>query len=635
MDLRTDLADKVLGRLLIARGVLQEAEVQECLQRRQQDPSIAFSELLIEGNYLTADQIRETLLAAETVSVLHCPRCSVQVCVERQPGVVVQHCRRCESPLVQPPGPHDSDAAIASASVDPLPAEVAHLWKDTTRRFGKYIIVSELGAGAMAKVYKAWDRYLSQYVALKRARSPEDKGAGTTRVMRIQSLLTEARSALLLRHPHIVTIYDIGRVDGELYISMEFLEGRTLSEECAALRSPDVISPLYTEPRKYIRYLRDLARALHYAHTRAKPVVHCDVKPSNVFLAQDNRAVLLDFGLGRSLHALSRDGTTIAGSPSFMAPEQAAGRSDEIDARTDIYGLGAVMYDLLAGRPPFVGAVDEVVNRVMTEAPPAPVPLSGAAEASPAGRYLAPLEQICLRCMDRDRSGRYPTARHLAEDLDRLLLRATTVSRTRAMLLPPPPAPLDERVALPVSAVKRPTLLPILVSVAVLFGFALGSALWLGSQKRTAPAAEEDLLGACRAELASASDEDSRRRLEDEMACITATLRRLVSAVDRERTHWPTFRLRRGTLEDAQVLKGTSDSVVLFHGGQVLTVSWADVTAEQVLDLAERCFQTRVPEDDLGLALYARRAGLNRRAEAFFERLRGTPLDATARSYGR
>jgi len=162
------------------------------------------------------------------------------------------------------------DDSIIIVSREPVPPEVEQLRKDPEHRFGKYVLLRELGRGGVGVVYQAWDTYLSQYVALKRIKSAGtvDPGAHESRVM---SLFKEGRNLIRLRHPGIVAIFDVGRVNREFYISMEYLEGETLARRVTAAREHGGLSPFFDRPRRILRLLRDTARAVQYAHTRPSP----------------------------------------------------------------------------------------------------------------------------------------------------------------------------------------------------------------------------------------------------------------------------------------------------------------------------------------------------------------------------
>jgi len=260
---------------------------------------------------------------------------------------------------------------------------------------GRYEILEELGQGGMAVVYRARDRTLGRDVALKILR--HEYAAQPSAVSRI---VREARAIAALDHPNIVRIYDA--VEGERpYLVMELVRGRTLD---AAL--PEL--PL----RERASVVERAARAVHAAHGRG--VLHRDLKPSNVMLDADGRVVVMDFGLARIEKdaRLTRPGAVV-GTPLYMAPEQARGDHGAIDSRTDVYALGVMLYQAVAGRAPWSGSVSDVYRQIATAEPP---PLRSANPDAP-----AELETICARAMAKGRGDRYATAEALAGDLRRFL----------------------------------------------------------------------------------------------------------------------------------------------------------------------------------------------------------------------
>jgi serine/threonine-protein kinase len=221
---------------------------------------------------------------------------------------------------------------------------------------GRYEIERELGRGGMATVYLARDTHHERPVALKVLNPELAESIGADRFQR------EIRVAAGLQHPHILSVHDSGSTNGQLWFTMPFVEGESLRDRISRERQLPVADA--------VRITREVALALDYAHR--KGIIHRDIKPENILLI-DGQAIVADFGIARALGAAGGDsltGTgTIIGTPAYMSPEQAAGDS-AIDARTDIYSLGCVLYEMLAGEPPFQGATAQaVIARVITEAP--------------------------------------------------------------------------------------------------------------------------------------------------------------------------------------------------------------------------------------------------------------------------
>jgi serine/threonine-protein kinase len=262
-----------------------------------------------------------------------------------------------------------------------------------------YEVLAELGRGGMGVVYKAWQIKAERFVALKMVLAGEMASGEET-----ERFTAEARAAAGLDHPNIVPIYEVGEHAGRHYFTMKLVPDSSLAEQLAGGPLPS---------RRAAELVRSVARAVHYAHQHQ--VIHRDLKPANILLDRDGQPHVTDFGLAKRLDgkaARTRTGAVI-GTPGYMAPEQAAGGKGAT-AATDVYGLGALLYALLTGRPPFqaetlLDTLTQVVNQ-----PPAPP------------RLLNPnidddLETICLKCLEKEPAERYPTAEKLAEELDRYL----------------------------------------------------------------------------------------------------------------------------------------------------------------------------------------------------------------------
>jgi len=273
--------------------------------------------------------------------------------------------------------------------------------------FGDYELIEKIATGGMGVVYKARQLRLNRIVALKMI--PPGRLASEESVWRFQA---EAEAAASLQHPHIVAIHETGECEGQHYFSMDYVAGQNLAD---AVRS----QPL--PPIRAAQVLKAIAEAVHYAHQ--KGILHRDLKPSNIILDEAGEPRVTDFGLAKRLtsdsqlsalnHQLTLTGQVI-GSPGFMPPEQAAGQTSQVDVRSDVYGLGAILYYVLTGRPPFQAATITDVLKQLAEAEPVPP------------RLLNPsvphdLATICLKCLEKDMPRRYPSAQALAEELGRFL----------------------------------------------------------------------------------------------------------------------------------------------------------------------------------------------------------------------
>ncbi|MBI3412412.1 MAG: protein kinase [Planctomycetes bacterium] len=269
----------------------------------------------------------------------------------------------------------------------------------TTLHAPGYEILGELGRGGMGVVYKARQVNLNRLVALKMLRD-----ATHADVEDLARLRAEAETVARLQHPNIVHIYDIGETDGCTFLALEYIDGGTLSQKSAGRP---------WSPQEAAQLVATLARAVHAAHERG--IIHRDLKPANVLLMGDGAPKIADFGLAKRQDSASLTQTGIVmGSPSYMAPEQAEGKSNEIGPATDVYALGAILYELLTGRPPFQGdSALAVVHQVANSEPIAPSRLQA--------QVPRELEAICLRCLRKNPRHRYASARDLADFLSRFL----------------------------------------------------------------------------------------------------------------------------------------------------------------------------------------------------------------------
>jgi WD40 repeat protein len=284
------------------------------------------------------------------------------------------------SPL--PDGPRDAgDATTASPAVP------------------GYELLAEVGRGSMGVVYKARQLSLNRVVALKMI-----LGGGHAGPADLARFRTEAEAVARLQHPHVVQVHDIGEQAGLPYYSLEFCAGGSLA---------DVLDGNPRPAREAAGLVESLARAVHAAHQ--KGVVHRDLKPANVLLAEDGTPKITDFGLARMAGASAQTQTgAILGTPSYMAPEQARGRGNEAGPAADVYALGAILYELLTGRPPFRAAtVHDTLLQVVGDEPVPPRRLNP--------QVPRDLETVCLKCLQKEPGRRYASGDALADDLRRFL----------------------------------------------------------------------------------------------------------------------------------------------------------------------------------------------------------------------
>ena len=272
------------------------------------------------------------------------------------------------------------------------------------RAFGDYELLEQIGQGGMGMVFRARQQRLDREVALKLLSA----GAWAPEPL-VDSLRREAQHAAQLQHANIVTVFEMGEHEGLIFYAMQLVRGRSLSQQL------DGDGPL--SPREAARLIRTIAEAVDYAHRLG--VLHLDLKPGNILIDERGAPLVTDFGLARRIEqALERD--NVSGTPSYMAPEQARTDGPALTPATDVWALGAVLYETLTGHPPFDGEDAADTVRLLLEA-----------EVRKPSRYLllpADLEAICLHCLEKDPARRYPDARALADDLGRFLeARAVSV----------------------------------------------------------------------------------------------------------------------------------------------------------------------------------------------------------------
>jgi tetratricopeptide (TPR) repeat protein len=308
-------------------------------------------------------------------------------------------------------------AALATAVAAQTTREPARGAVPVPPEFGGYEVLGEIGRGGMGVVYKARHLALDRLVALKIVRASDTASAEEARRLR-----NEAETVALLDHPGIVPVHDVGEHGGQVYLAMKLFEGGSLAQHLE--RYP-------VDPRAAARQVAQVARAVHHAHQRG--VLHRDLKPSNVLLDGEDKPHVTDFGLAKRVatdNSLTLSGQLV-GTPSYMAPEQAAGKKETLTTATDVYGLGAILYALLTGRPPFQGqTVLETLEQVRQQEPEWPSRRNPQVDRE--------LEAVCLKALAKDPAERYATAQEMAEDLERWLedrpiqaRRPTVVQRLR------------------------------------------------------------------------------------------------------------------------------------------------------------------------------------------------------------
>ena len=367
---------------------------------------------------------------------------------------------------------HEFDRAFPSSGRTATPlAQVGGAQRDLPRIPG-YELHEIIGVGGMGVVYKARHLKLTRTVAIKMLVAGGYAGAHE-----LARFIREAQAIAVLRHPNIIQVFDVGDLEGRPYFTMEYLEAGTLSQRLAGVPQP---------ARAAATMVATLAEAIQVAHVAG--IVHRDLKPANILLTADGTAKISDFGLARTYTEapdLTIGGTRL-GTPSYMSPEQATGNQGAIGPSTDIYSLGAVLYEMLTGRPPFKAETPaETERQVIAEDPAPPSRLNA--------KVPRDLETICLKCLCKDPDRRYTSASDLADDLHRFL-GGEPITARRA-------GPVER---LGKWARRHPARTAAWLGGIVALGAVLSSLLWITSQRAAIDrAVADDLAEAVRLERTS------------------------------------------------------------------------------------------------------------------------------------
>ncbi len=422
----------------------------------------------------------------------------------------IDHVMRTTEETLELPGTTDGGASATQPGGSAVAPLVAPAHSVEARLFPPYDVITLIGRGGMGVVYKAKDTRLGRVVAIKTI--TDHDAAGPEQLGRF---LDEARVAGRLQHPNIVTIHEIGEHKGRPYLVLEFVDGFDLKKRLAE-------KPM--SARDAAALLETLASAVHAAHNAG--IVHRDLKPSNILMTADGVPKVADFGLAKLLQSDSgrTESGQIVGTPSYMAPEQAEGRSKNVGPTADIYALGAILYESLTGRPPFLGDTQmETIRLVCTTEPVAP-------------RELRPdiprdLETICLKCLQKESGRRYPDVLALGEDLRRFRAEEPILAR---------PISGTERVWRWCLRNKRVASLSAAVALLVLSGL-IGLGIAYGSLSRAYAFAEDRRKSALAAALAARTQ---NKDLVDSVAD-------LVRLLDGPLKDVPAIKDERKTLEQA------------------------------------------------------------------------------------
>jgi serine/threonine-protein kinase len=350
-------------------------------------------------------------------------------------------------------------------------------------KLGKYEIAGILGKGAMGTVYDAHDPVIDRRVAIKTLELPD--AIDTEAQQELARFKREAKAAGRLTHPNIIGVFDYGETAKLAYIVMEFVDGRSLK----SLLDKNERFP----PTETIRIIEELLAGLQFSHDRG--VVHRDIKPGNVMLTRDGQVKIADFGIARVESSSMTQAGTIMGTPAYMSPEQFMGQT--VDARTDIYSVGVLLYQMLTGERPFEGSMTAIMHKVLNVAPPHPSELSVTAPES--------LDPVVARAIAKRPSQRYASANEFAQSLraafqgqilatENIDTEATIVAAPVNVGTPPAAQLVQEAVASPLRSPaalwpEKRSIVPLVVAFTILAtGLGGGGWYWVG-QRPSPPAA--------------------------------------------------------------------------------------------------------------------------------------------------
>jgi serine/threonine protein kinase/predicted RNA-binding Zn-ribbon protein involved in translation (DUF1610 family) len=442
----------LFGKILVDRGLATEYQVNECLrlQGRMAElgikPVPQLGEVLLRRGYLDKDGV-ETALQLQNLQLYTCPDCGAPIQIDGEAAPRQEYtCKACgaEVPFLFAKMATAVQEALDEASREhdvELPDEVRLALNDPAKSFGKYVLLKEIGRGGAGIVYKTWQQDLNKIVALKILPHESDTAAGVKTpfgdVEDVKRFYNEIRAHADLRHPNIVPILDFGSVDNHFYYTMKYIEGVTLDGvvregiderafQTTIITEADkaaggdrretarIVRGKGMPLRRALEFMRQIAQAVHYAHERG--VYHRDIKPANIILDKQQVPWLMDFGLAKvtQIGDSAYVKGVIMGTPYYMPPEQAVGDMEQVDNLSDIYSLGAVLYEMVSGYCPYTGKTpDEVLSTLPKEAPE-PV------------RFHVPslgddMTLVIEKAMAREKGRRYPSAGDLAADLQNLL----------------------------------------------------------------------------------------------------------------------------------------------------------------------------------------------------------------------
>jgi serine/threonine protein kinase/predicted RNA-binding Zn-ribbon protein involved in translation (DUF1610 family) len=442
----------LIGRILVNKGLATEYQVNEALrlQGRMSElgikPVPPLGEILIRRNYLPKEAL-DTALQLQNLQLYTCPDCGAPIDFEPAAAAGEEYaCAACgaEVPFLFAKMATAVKEALDGAAKEhdlELPDEVRQADADPAKRFGKYVLLREIGRGGAGIVYKAWQRENNAIVALKILPHESDTAAGVKTpfgdVEDVKRFYNEIRAHADLRHPNIVPVMDFGSVDNHFYYTMKYIEGVTLdgvvregvderafqttfisdrheAPDASRRETARIVKGKGMPLSKALQLLYELTLAVDYAHQRG--VYHRDIKPANIILDKVAKPWLLDFGLAKvfKIGDSAYVKGVIMGTPYYMPPEQAIGDMEQVDSLSDVYSLGAVLYEMVSGYCPYTGKTPDEVLALLPKEPPDPV-----------RTHVPDLPEdvvlIIEKCMCAQKANRYASAAALAEDIKNFL----------------------------------------------------------------------------------------------------------------------------------------------------------------------------------------------------------------------